>query len=148
MPLILLGLRVPDSLEALAEVVVAGMLVGLGGYAIKRAREFGELGQQVRLSVTRSTLPVGLIHGFAGSGAAVVLATTQSDTPQAALVFLGVFVVGSTLSMTAAAGVLSIPLGKMGDRPSRMGGLLGVSGVLSIAVGLYWGGPHVMHWLG
>ena len=97
--------------------------------------------------MAKTSLPIGLIHGLAGSGAAVVLATAQSTSQGAALIFLVVFVLGSTLSMTAAAGFLSVPLGRLAGERSRLPWLLGASGVLSVAVGLIWGGPHFASWL-
>lgn len=73
--------------------------------------------------MAKTSLPIGLIHGLAGSGAAVVLATAQATSQGAALIFLVVFVLGSTLSMTAAAGFLSVPLGRPALRE-----LVGLSG--------------------
>lgn len=147
LPLILLGLRVPEALEAAAEVVVAGMLISLGVHAFWRARQAREREQTKTRPVAKTTLPIGLIHGLAGSGAAVVLATAQSPSQGAALIFLIVFVLGSTLSMTAVTGFLSLPLGRLAGERSRLPWLLGASGVLSVAIGLIWGGPHVAGWL-
>jgi len=146
LPLVLLGLQVPENLEAAAEVVVAGMLIGLSVHAFWRARRAREREPMTR-PVAKTSLPIGLIHGLAGSGAAVVLATSQSTSQRAALIFLVVFVLGSTLSMTAAAGVLSVPLGRLAGERSRLPWLLGASGALSVAVGLIWGGPHFASWL-
>jgi hypothetical protein len=145
LPLILLGLHVPERLEAMAELVVAGMLIGLGVHALWRAWQARE--QLTEHPIARATLSIGLIHGLAGSGAAVVLATTQSASRITALIFLVVFVLGSTLSMMATAGLLSVPLGRLTRQRSRMLWLLSASGVLSIVVGLIWGGPHVAEWL-
>ncbi len=147
LPLILLGLRVPEHIEALAELVVAAMLIGLGVHAFWRARHVHNQTQTTARPVAKTTLPIGLIHGLAGSGAAVVLATTQSPSQGAALVFLVVFVLGSTLSMTAVAGFLSLPLKRLTAQRSRMPWLLSVSGVLSVVVGLIWAGPHIAGWL-
>lgn len=146
LPLIVLGLHVPERLEALAELVVAGMLIGLGVHALWRTRQ--ARAQITTQPVASTTISIGLIHGLAGSGAAVVLATTQSTSRVAALIFLVVFVLGSTLSMMAAAGLLSLPLGRLTRQRSRMLWLLSASGVLSIVVGLVWGGPHIAGWLG
>ena len=147
LPLIALGVQVPEHLEAVAEFVVAVMLVGLGVRAIHKAsRVRGGLDASAP-SAPRATLPVGLVHGLAGSGAAIVLATTQSPSQAMALVFLGVFVLGSTLSMAATTALLSMPMGRIVARPSGMLWLLVVSGLASVAVGVVWGGPHMARWL-
>lgn len=146
LPLILLGLRVPEHLESTAEFVVALMLISLGAHAFWRATR--PRTEAANRSVMKTTLPVGLIHGLAGSGAAVVLATTQSDSPQSALVFLTVFVLGSVASMTLAATLLSMPLERLAARPALMPWLLRTSGILSAAVGLVWGGPLLWSWIG
>ncbi len=147
LPLVLLGLHVPEPLEALAEVVVAAMLIGLGARAFWRASHvLGRIRTQPKF-VAQSALPVGLIHGMAGSGAAVILATTQSTSVSTALVFLLVFVLGSTLSMTAIAAFSSWPLRKLAAEPSRTPWLLRISGVLSVVIGLLWAIPHLTRWL-
>lgn len=147
LPLILMGLEVPGHLEAAAEFTVALMLVGLGARALYRAWRVRGGVEATAPSALRSTLPVGLVHGLAGSGAAVVLATAQAPSQAGALVFLGVFVLGSTLSMAATAGLLAMPMGRIVARPAGALWLHVVSGLASVAVGVAWGGPHVARWL-
>ncbi len=147
-PLILMDLRVPEHLEALGEFIVAVMLIALGAYAVWRALDTPSTTSQTHTpSVAKSTMPVGLIHGLAGSGAAIVLATTQAPSPTTALMFLAVFVCGSTLSMMGTAALLSLPLERFSDHPSRASWLVGLSGLVSILVGCLWGGPHLVGWL-
>ena len=144
LPLIALDMKVPEQLEGAAEVLVAVMLVGLGAYAIYRA--FQPKATEHQHAVIRRALPVGLTHGLAGSGAAVVLATTQAPTQWAAVSFLIIFVIGSTLGMTALVALASWPLGRLAKRPAGMKWLLVISGILSVVVGVIWGGPTVLGW--
>ena len=147
LPLVLLGLRVPEPLEAAADFVVAMMLLALGGLACWRAARWSPE-QTVKARNIHKTLPIGLVHGMAGSGAAVVLATAQSPSIEAAASFLIVFVLGSTLSMMATAGFVLWSLRAVAGQPSRTPWLLRASGVLSVVVGIIWAGPHVYAWLG
>lgn len=145
LPLVLLDLRVPEHLEALAEVVVAVMLVWLGARAWWRSGSARRAGDP-HAPAARRPLSIGLVHGLAGSGAAVVLATAGAPSQASASAFLLLFVVGSTLSMTAVAGALAAPLGGLGA--DRTPWLLRACGALSIGVGLWWGAPHAAGWLG
>jgi hypothetical protein len=144
LPLIMLGLRVPEHLEAAAEMLVALMLIVLGLHALWRAARIRREEDIALGSPVRTTLPVGLIHGLAGSGAAVLLATAQAVSETAALGFLLVFVIGSTLGMTVVAGFFSVSLGRLGHRPSLRPWIFATSGLLSVAVGVLWASPHVV----
>ena len=128
-------------------MVVAIMLIGLGVNAVIRARRGPAQNQKTTPQASRAAFPVGLIHGLAGSGGAVVLASAQSTSPVVSLGFLIVFVLGSTLSMTLVAGFFAVPFGRISQRPLALPWLLGTIGALSIAVGMVWGWPHVVGWL-
>jgi putative Mn2+ efflux pump MntP len=141
-PLIYLGAQVPEHLESWAELAVAVMLLALGARALWRAWRRHEHTPKARHAAHAA--PVGLLHGLAGSGAAVVLATSQAPSVNAALVFLGVFILGSTLSMATTAAVVTLPLRRLGQHRGLRPWLLGGSGLLSVVVGLFWGAPHLM----
>lgn len=141
-PLIYLDARVPEALESWAELAVAFMLLGLGVRALWRAWRRHEPHTQHRH--TAHAAPVGLLHGLAGSGAAVVLATSQAPSTSAALLFLGLFILGSTVSMASTAALVSLPLQRLGQRRALRPWLLGASGLLSILIGLFWGAPHLL----
>ncbi|MEC9397412.1 MAG: hypothetical protein VX475_07330 [Myxococcota bacterium] len=148
LPLILMGLELPASLESMGEFLVAIMLVGLGVRAIWRAyRWTTSREQEPKHRKVDSTLPVGLVHGMAGSGAAVVLATTQAPGEYIALLFLVIFVLGSTLGMTLTAMLLTLPLSWFKERTEHaLRFVTGVSGIISLCVGFVWGAPTVLGW--
>ncbi|MEL6183733.1 MAG: hypothetical protein AAFU79_03845 [Myxococcota bacterium] len=134
LPLVLLNLRLPPNLETFAELVVAGMLVWLGIRAV-RATHKSAPPHPDRARVQGRMVWIGFIHGLAGSGAAVLLATAQSSSRASALVFLAIFVAGSALSMAFAAGLLSGLL-----RASQVTGprISKWVGAMSVVVGLVW----------
>lgn len=147
-PLVLAGVAVPAALEQLAELAVAVMLVGMGARALWRARRVWRVGiaalDEAPRDAYRST-PVGMMHGLAGSGAAVVLATTSAPSSLTALGFLSLFGLGSVLGMAAAAALITAPASRMIDPQSRQRSwLLGLGGAASCAVGLFWGAPALL----
>ncbi len=146
-PLVILGIRVPESLESAAEFVVALMLMGLGARAIWSAWHRDSLVKSVAKRPALRSGSVGLIHGLAGSGAAVVLATADAPSRSVAIGFLVLFVLGSTLSMAAAAALVSVPVRKITSKSERVSWVLAASGVVSVAVGLIWAGPHFSMWM-
>ena len=147
-PLILLNLEVPEAVEKSAEMMVAVMLVALGARAIfrgwrllQRKNSAQEEGSEM-LNIKRPShvLPVGLLHGLAGSGAAIVLATTTAPSQLSALLFLLVFILGSTLSMALTTWFVSMPLRQI-QRKNIISSewVLALSGVLSMVIGVWWG---------
>lgn len=146
-PLVILGIRVPESFESAAEFVVALMLIGLGARAIWSAWHRDALVESVARNPAVRSGSVGLIHGLAGSGAAVVLATADAPSRSVAIGFLLLFVVGSTLSMAAAAALVSVPVRRVASKAERISWVLAASGVVSVIVGLIWAGPHVSMWI-
>lgn len=143
-PLILLGLEVPEHIESIAEFVVGVMLIGLGVRALRNARR--ALRPDAQPHHHHNSLPIGLVHGLAGSGAAVVLATADAPTPAISMLFLAVFILGSTLSMAGTAALISLPIARAATNERRTSWLLTTSGLLSVGVGLMWGAPHVIAW--
>ncbi len=146
-PLVLFGIRVPASLEGAAEFLVALMLVALGARAIWSAWHRDKVVDSVAKNPALRSTSVGLIHGLAGSGAAVVLATADAPSRLVAIVFLLVFTLGSTLSMAAAAAIVSVPVRKVSSSQERVSWVLAASGLVSVLVGLIWAGPHVSVWM-
>lgn len=140
-PMILLGVQVPESLASAAEFVVGLMLIALGARALWNARRAHDLMQQGR---SVRSLPIGLVHGLAGSGAAIILATANASTAAASIAFLSLFVVGSTAAMAAVAALLTLPLRRAATTERRTSWLLAVSGVLSVLVGVLWSAPHLV----
>ena len=149
LPLILLGLELPASLESLGEFMVAIMLVGLGVRAIWRAHRWTTSSEEkpARRKID-STLPIGLVHGMAGSGAAIVLATTRAPSASIAMLFLVIFVLGSTLGMTLTTLALSLPISWFEERTEHaLRVVTGFTGLVPFCVGLVWGAPTLLGWI-
>jgi hypothetical protein len=167
--LMLVRAEMPVWADEAFEFVVAVMLVGLGLRAIQQAVQQGADGP-VRVhrhgrivhqhpagvahvhvghwTLARRPLVVGAVHGLAGSGAltALVLATLPSPATQVAYVAL--FGIGSTVSMAALSGLLGWPLARLGHHQGLTRFVSFAVGSISTGLGLVWGYPAVVHFLG
>lgn len=144
------------------ELLVAFMLMALGGRAIYRAARDGKNGPHLhhahgamahehpaaqkhvhmgRFTLTTRPLVIGLLHGLAGSGAltAFVMATLPSTATR--IGFMVLFGVGSVFSMALLSGLAGLPLARLGRYPAAGRGLFAATGVLSIGYGLFWAWP-------
>lgn len=152
----------PEALGEIFELLVAVMLVGLGLSALRRAMRSGpegpaeahahggerhvhagspghvHLGSRV---LAARPLFVGLVHGLAGSGALVALVVARLPSIAERLSFIGLFGLGSMLGMTLLSGLLGLPLAALSRAPLTGRLLGGVSGLVSIALGVAWGSP-------
>jgi High-affinity nickel-transport protein. len=160
--------EMPPGLAGVFELGVAVMLIGLGARALRMAWRLGAVGPDtvhsheslvhhhpgVRdhvhvggFTIARRPLIVGIVHGLAGSGAlaALAMASLSSIAAQAAYIF--VFGLGSTLGMALLSGCAGWPLARLARRPAALAWVSGVAGLLSIVVGIAWGGPLVWRWL-
>ena len=159
----LLGLRkqLPESVSNLFEVGVGVMLIVLGVRALRQARAQGRSperavahthggtthahgGVSKHLHVARFTLAkrplfVGIVHGLAGSGALVAVAVPQTTSMLHGVLFVALYGVGAAIGMAALAGVLGAPLARIAKSPKGTAALLGLSGAVSLCVGLTWG---------
>lgn len=142
--LLLLGVRLPESVVGLFEGAVGVVLIYLGGRMLLDRREHAHgvhplhdhldvgrlsVGSRHRHVHGDSAL-VGALHGVAGSGALVVaLVSTAPDLPTAAS-FLTAFGGCSVLTMAAVSALWGRTLGTGAERILR-----GVAGVLGVAVG-------------
>jgi hypothetical protein len=162
--LVLLRAEVPAGVSDLFELLVAAMLVALGGRAVHQAVRRGSIGpvhahQHGRLvhthhgapahvhigawTLARRPLIVGAVHGLAGSGALTALMLTTLTTTAARVTYLGLFGLGSTLGMAMLSGLLGWPLAQFGHRRSVARAVTLVVGAVSIGLGLAWGYPLV-----
>ncbi|MFQ3319495.1 MAG: tryptophan-rich sensory protein [Natronomonas sp.] len=144
-----LGIRVPDAVAAFFEVIVGIVLLGLGArmlWAVSRGTTHTSHvhGTGLHAHLTLGSLSVGwthfhldgesflvgLIHGFAGSGALVVLLVSSAPSVDAAVLFLAAFSLLSIATMTT----VSILWGRtMGTAISAY--LRVLAGLFGIAVG-------------
>lgn len=118
-----LGVRLPERVTALFELLVGAVVIALGarmlvvalGGAIghsdrgggRRARHahlgIGPLGLGAHRRLDGDSLVVGLVHGVAGSGVLVVGMASTAPTTGTALVFLASFSALSILTMSAVS---------------------------------------------
>lgn len=83
------------------------------------------------------SLFVGIVHGLAGSAAVALLVLTTIREPLWALLYLGVFGLGTVVGMMLLTTAMSLPLIAAVKRVDSIGPLLArVTGVLSIAFGM------------
>jgi ABC-type nickel/cobalt efflux system permease component RcnA len=162
--IILFGLHLPDRLWPAADLLVALLLVGLGGTVILRyARGRWHLhahshaaGQHLHLhSHTHGaahehshpagdagrSLGFGLLHGLAGSAAILVLLVAAAPTRVAQLAYFVAFALGTMIGMLAVSLTLTAVVRLASARGARWATLLHVgSAAASVAVGLLLAG--------
>ena len=89
------------------------------------------------LSPGRRPFLVGMLHGLAGSGAAVVLVLASAPSPTAALGVLGLFAAGAAAGMAALSWTLGLPLQAAERRSATLlAGLQLASGAASLLLGI------------
>jgi hypothetical protein len=131
--LALLEVRLSPSVANGLELFVALVLVGLGIRAVKRAIAN-------RPVTARHThfrwfgLTLGVMHGLAGTGALVALVLLELPDFSQRICYLAFFGAGATASMAGLTALVGIPLGRVARARQH---LLGFSGALSVAVGLF-----------
>src|SRR5256884_7449327 len=128
--IVLLGLRLPDRLWPAADLLVALLLIGLGGSVILRyargrwhlhvhshagtphlhlhSHAQGTLHEHAHpQGDARRSLGVGLLHGLAGSAAILVLLVAAAPTRAAQLAYFLSFAAGTMIGMLAGSGSLA-----------------------------------------
>ena len=127
-----------SALEALVGVVLvvlgvrsaAGALRGGAGHSHSHSR-----GQD---ATSWRPMAMGAMHGAAGTGAAVLLATTALEGAEARVAFLAVFGAGAALSMALVAGLASLPLARTLGRGALGKWCVVALGVASTGIGVWW----------
>ena len=143
--------EMPERVASAFELVVAAMLVALGIRAIVQAKRHAPThhhegaaaeeqakGRARGLSGALRPLAIGVVHGLAGSGALAALAIGKAPSVGAGLLFLAIYGIGAMLGMSALAGAVGVPLARLARQPKVMSGLLALTGMLSIALGIGW----------
>lgn len=103
--IVVADVHLPTRFEAVAELLVAAMLIGLGVWTLGRAKR-----PSVGAVRWRPAL-VGIVHGLGGSAAVALLALTALPSRAGALAYIGLFCVGTVAGMIALTVALSLPLG-------------------------------------
>lgn len=83
---------------------------------------------------------IGVVHGMAGSAAATLLILPLIDDPRLALLYLGVFGLGTMVGMAAITMAIAAPAIYAGTRLARLqDGIRYASGAVSLVFGAYLG---------
>lgn len=128
---IALGVHLPERLATVAELLVAVLLVGLGGFVLWRyargrwhmhfhqhegaphlhlhshARQMAHAHGHAQWD-TRRSLGLGLAHGMAGSGAVLVLVVAATSTAGMQLAYVAAFGVGTIAGMLSVSFALGL----------------------------------------
>ena len=134
------GVRVPARVIGAMDLVVAAMLIALGGVALRGRRgvmaEAPRLGERLLVSPLRPVL-VGVVHGLAGSAAMTLFALATISDARGALVYLGLFGIGTVLGMMGITMLLALSLRWMGTRSVAVPVWIArISAALSIVTGV------------
>ncbi len=82
-------------------------------------------------------LVVGVVHGLAGSAAVALLVLATIPDPTWAVLYLGVFGVGTIVGMMLVTAVLGIPFAAGGQRAPLHRGIRFAAGAISLCFGLF-----------
>ena len=163
---IILKLQISETTSLWLEFAVALMLVLLGARALKRAlrgwkfhihmhthdgrrhlhlhrhrpgeEQSQEHHHQHLLRFGARPFFIGMVHGMAGSAALMLLVLATIPSAIVALLYIGIFGLGSVVSMLAMSSLMSLPFILSGRRFSFVSeGLQVAAGVLSLAFGLF-----------
>jgi hypothetical protein len=137
----------PIEAERGLEVIIALSLVALGlracllGHKPQLHAHATTLSAPARARVHAPIwLPIGmgLLHGFAGSGAVGAAVLAAGCATGAGLVSIALYAAGSLAGMSALAGLLGRPLAYMSRHARSRRYLAITSGLFSVAVGAIW----------
>ena len=160
--LVVLRAELPPRMADIFEMLVAIMLVVLGGRAVQQAlvqrtphqhhhhafavHSHSGLPAHVHIgawTLARRPLLIGAIHGLAGSGALTALVLTTLPTTSSRIAYMALFGLGSTIGMAALSGLLGWPLARLGANHTVTRAISLVVGATSMTLGLFWGYPLV-----
>jgi ABC-type nickel/cobalt efflux system permease component RcnA len=141
--LLTLRLQLSARTADLFELVVAAMLLFLGGRSLHRAlrpsRQPDHAPHPHAHGLGRKPLLVGMVHGLAGSGSLAALVLANMPTPWAGLGYLLCFAGGSILAMALLAGLAGAPLRWLARGDSAQAAVFAVAGLLSVGLGFSYG---------
>jgi len=118
--IVLAEVRIPESFERGAELLVALMLIGFGVWHLARNRGSSDH-HPARSGTSASARPVviGLVHGLAGSAGVALLAAATIRSRPLAVAYLALVAFGTVLGMVTLTVALSQPLGWTMRRQGR-----------------------------
>lgn len=143
--IILLGIVVPPRLGLSLELGVGLMLITLGlmnlsGASRKLAGSaHSDLHSATELPARRfRSFIIGVVHGLAGSAAVALLVLSTIREAGLALLYLGLFGLGTVAGMMLLTTAISFPLAAAARRFGPLDRLLGsVTGAVSVAFGIF-----------
>jgi sulfite exporter TauE/SafE len=154
--LLLLGIQLPAAAEHWLERLVGVVMIGLGIWTVRGA---GALHAHVHHHADgaahthvhshaidrghghgHAVTAVGLVHGLAGTGAAVALIPVIGfDSPARGILYLVVFAVGTVVAMGVYGLLAGFVVGRSAESSARLGRMLARgTGAFTIVVGLVW----------
>jgi sulfite exporter TauE/SafE len=162
---IVLGVRIGERASLALEFCVGLMLVALGANALRKLARGGRLHLHSHrhggrehvhphvhedgphepaahthhgLRLDARTLLVGMLHGFAGSAALMLLVLSSIKSPATGLLYIAVFGVGSVGGMMLMSALVGLPLYFTAARFNRANfALRCVAGIFSLCFGLF-----------
>ncbi|OGK20287.1 hypothetical protein A2866_06410 [Candidatus Roizmanbacteria bacterium RIFCSPHIGHO2_01_FULL_39_8] len=120
---LLLRLSIPQAIAERLEIIVGLMLIVLGVQSIRK-KVVSHEHKHTHGSISHSHLHqdhthqhkksffIGMVHGFAGSGALMVLVLSLINSVWQGILYILLFGLGSTISMTFMSLVIGLPLSK------------------------------------
>jgi high-affinity nickel-transport protein len=143
--IILLGLVIPPRVGLLMELGVAVMLIVLGlmnlAGALRRIDRAAHASSEALGSAPRRQLRafvVGVVHGVAGSAAVALLVLSTIDDAGWALLYLGIFGIGTVIGMMLLTTAMALPIAAAARRFGSLERVLSrVTGLVSIAFGAF-----------
>jgi nickel/cobalt transporter (NicO) family protein len=153
--LIVMGVHLPPTATALLERLVGVMMIGLGIWTLRGAgaihahehRHDGHAHAHIHSHALaddhdhgHAVTAVGLLHGLAGSGAAVALIPVIGfDSPGPAILYLVVFAIGTIAAMAVYGLLAGMVVGRAAERSVTLARTLArVTGSFTVIVGLIW----------
>ena len=124
------------------EFGVAVMLALMGGRALYTGlglTGFPALSNVQPSRTRRQALGVGLVHGLAGSGALTAFMLGTIPTTAARVLFVLLFALGSTLSMSVISGGLGWPFAWLGEKQGALRWVRVGAGLTAVVCGMGWG---------
>jgi len=136
---IVLGLMIPARVALGLEMGVAAMLIALGATNLRAAGHTHDA-QSVPVRGRSPWRPfaVGVVHGLAGTAALTLLVLTTLRDRLMAMLYLGVFGLGTIVGMTLLSAALAWPVSMAARRAVSFERLLTrATGLVSVALGLF-----------
>jgi high-affinity nickel permease len=138
--IVVAGVQLPPQFGFAAELLVAVMLLVLGGLHLVRAMAAGPPTARPGGAIRARPLAMGLVHGLGGSAAIALVTSTTIDSRAWAAVYLALFSVGTVAGMVLLTVLLSWPIAWSARRQGRGQKVAAaVAAALSLGLGVFMG---------